>query len=88
MREGTFAEFEQAVPLLRQWGVRVAECKGVPTRVRGTLKMTVPGDTETRNPLWFTVPFRQYTAEVRYLGFRKKRRIIVNACADDALRVP
>ena len=42
MREGTFAEFEQAVPLLRQWGVRVAECKGDPTRVEGYSVMTGP----------------------------------------------
>jgi len=44
--------------------------------------------SETRRRFGFTVPFRQYTAEVPYIGIRKKRRIIVKACADDALRVP
>ena len=48
-----------------------------------------PGDAETeiRSVLEITVPFRQYTAEGG-TGIRKKRRIIVKACADDALRVP
>jgi hypothetical protein len=49
---------------------------------------TGDAETEIRSVLEITVPFRQYTAEMRYIGIRKKRRIIVKACADDALRVP
>ena len=60
MREGTFAE--QAVPLLRQWGVPRRRVEGY--SVTGPLT-TGDAETEIRSVLEITVPFRQYTAEVR-----------------------